>query len=367
MSRIQRGQGLEHSQQRNKALDGLRGYAALAVAVFHTVLNVDLGLIARVQEQDFSSLAGAYDRLNWLVLRTFNGNIAVAIFFVLSGTVLFGSLRRLQGSAASRSATFLIRRFLRIYPPLIVCLAVMTGVYAVFGIPVSVQGFIENALLYSFPVNGPTWTLSVEMLAAPAMLVAFGGYLIGREAGLLVAGVAVALILNIGGLNMGPIKTFWPYFLVGMLIPTRIGSAVAGVLPHHSWIVIMIVLLYFRGPTTEKICCGLLIALLYHRNDGLLGNILRRPVARFFGRISYSFYLYNVMFLEIICLYLRKSALATTHPLEIGLAASIVVIVLTTPIAYLSARWTEEPAKRYGRTARDTRPIALDETPAQIQ
>ncbi|MGK3922266.1 hypothetical protein ABI052_15345, partial [Enterococcus faecium] len=78
-----------------------------------TVLNVDLGLIARVQEQDFSSLAGAYDRLNWLVLRTFNGNIAVAIFFVLSGTVLFGSLRRLQGSAASRSATFLIRRFLR--------------------------------------------------------------------------------------------------------------------------------------------------------------------------------------------------------------------------------------------------------------
>lgn len=367
MSRAQRGQDLGHSQQRNEALDGLRGYAALAVAVFHTVMNVDLGLIERVQQQGFASLAGFYDQLNWIVLRTFSGSIAVAIFFVLSGTVLFDSLGRLRGSIATRSATFLIRRFLRIYPPLIVCLVVMTGAYAVFGIPVSMQSFIENALLYSFPVNGPTWTLSVEMLAAPAMLIAFGGYVAGRETGLLAAGVAIALILNIGGLNIGPIKNFWPYFLVGMLIPTRIGSTVAGALPRHGWIVIMIVLLYFSGPTTEKICCGLLVALLYHGNGGGLGNVLRRPIARFFGRISYSFYLYNVVFLEIICMHLRNSALAMARPLEAGLAASIVVIVLTIPIAYVSAKWIEEPVSRYRRTARDPRSVALDETPARIQ
>lgn len=356
---------MAHSQQRNEALDGLRGYAALTVAVFHTVLNVDPALIARVFEHDFSSIAGAYDRLNWIVLHTFNGHVAVAIFFTLSGAVLFESLRRMQESAARRTAVFLVRRFLRIYPALIVCLAVMTGAYALFGIPVSLQDFIANALLYSFTVNGPTWTLSVEMLAGPAMLLAFGGYLIGRETGLLVAGIAIALLLNIKGLAAGPIKIFWPYFLVGMLIPTRIGSTVARILPRYGWCIVVIVLLYVRGPTTEKVCCGLLIALLYHGSGDMLGDILRRPEATFLGRISYSFYLYNVMFLEVICRHLRGTALATAYPLEIGLIASVVVIVLTIPIAYVSMKWIEEPFNRLGRATRRIKPAA-EETPKQL-
>jgi len=350
---VQRNGG-EFLERRNEALDGLRGYAALAVAVFHTVLGIDPALIARVQEQDYSSLAGVYDRLNWVVLRTFNGSAAVAIFFTLSGAVLFDSLRRVNGSPVKLSAVFLLRRFLRIYPALIVCLAVMTGAFLMFGIPVSMEGLIANALLHSFPINGATWTLAVEMLAAPAILVAIAGYSLGREAGLLLAGIAIALVLNIKGLAMGPIKVFWPYFLIGMLIPTRIGGAVARMMPRRGWWIVMIVLLYFSGPTTEKICCGLLIASLYHGSGGALGDVLQRPEAVFLGRISYSFYLYNVMFLEIICSHLRGTALATAFPLETGLVMSVVVIVLTVPVAYASMKWIEEPFNRLGRAARGT-------------
>ncbi|CAN5484483.1 acyltransferase [soil metagenome] len=350
---------MEHSPQRNAALDGLRGYAALVVAIFHSIIGVDQSVVQRALNQDFSSLAGAYDQLNWIMLRIFNGGPAVAFFFILSGTVLFDSLRRLQGSAASRSATFLWRRFMRIYPPLILCLCVTAVAYLAFGLPVSLQGFIENAFLFSFPINGPTWTLSVEMIAAPLMLIAFGGYLIGREAGLLVAGITIALLLNIDGLAAGPIKNFWPYFLVGMLIPTRIGNAVATLLPRYSWVVILAVLLYRGGPTTEKVCGGLLIALLYQCKGDALGTFLQLPASAFLGKISYSFYLYNVMFVEIICAYLRNRFPATMYPLETGLAVSVAVIVLTIPIAYASAQWVERPINQFEKARRPV--IAGDE------
>lgn len=318
-------------------------------------------MVERVLNQDFSNLAGAYDRLNWITLRTFNGSTAVALFFILSGTVLFDSLQRLQGTAARRSAVFLLRRFMRIYPPLILCLCITALAYLAFGLPVSLQGFIENALLFSFPINGPTWTLSVELIAAPLMLIAFGGYAIGRETGLLLVGIALALLLNADDFTTGAIRNFWPYFLVGMLIPTRIGRKIAERLPRYSWIVVLAVLLYRGGPTTEKLCGGLLIASLYYGNGDALRRFLQLPASVFLGKISYSFYLYNVMFVEIICAYVRNHYPAAAYPLEAGFVASMAVIILTTPLAYASARWIEGPINRSEKVRRAV--VAGDQTP----
>lgn len=360
-----RGLLLEHPQQRNAALDGLRGYAALVVAIFHSITGMDPSVVQRVLDQDLSTLTEAYDRLNWITLRIFSGSAAIALFFVLSGTVLFDSLRRLKGSAANRSVAFLYRRFMRIYPPLILSLCIASLAYLAFGLPVSLQGFVENAFLFSFPINGATWTLSVELIAAPLMLAAFGGYLIGRELGLLIAGITLALLLNVNGLTTGPIKNFWPYFLVGMLIPTRIGEKAAYLLPRYSWIVILIVLLYRGGPTTEKICGGLLVASLYYGKGDTLQRFLRIPASAFLGKISYSFYLYNVMFVEIICWYLRNRFPATVYPLETGLMASVAVITLTIPFAYASAQWLEGPLNNSGKAPNQTHAVVSGETPIE--
>lgn len=97
-------------EARNHQLDGLRGYAALAVVFFHSVF-FDPTMAGRVLGRDFSELKDWYDLLAKLLLIIFNGQAAVVIFFILSGAVLFESLQREKGSISSVVGKFLIRRF----------------------------------------------------------------------------------------------------------------------------------------------------------------------------------------------------------------------------------------------------------------
>lgn len=327
-------------------LDGLRGIAALSVAIFHTIISIDGSQVDRILYKPFSQLTGAYDQATWIVLRTFNGETAVALFFILSGTVLFDSLRR---SNDIPWFGFLARRALRIYPALIACLILSAALFWLAGMPVGGRDLIENAALLSFRVNGASWTLAVEMAAAFLIPIAFLGFRMGREWGLLLTGVAIALALNAPWLPSFAIKNFWPYFLAGMLIPTRAGQWIASKCPSVLCPALLAVLLFAAGPTTQKICGSLLVALIYYDKAGVLGRALQLRPSLFLGRISYSFYLFNVAFLEIICASLRPYPSLVAHPLEVGAAASIVVVLATLPIAYASLIWIERPFIRLGR------------------
>lgn len=340
-------------------LDGLRGIAALSVAIFHTILGIDGSQVDRVLYKPFSQLTGAYDQATWIVLKIFNGHTAVALFFILSGTVLFDSLRRSEGIPW---IGFLVRRALRIYPALFACLLLSAALFWLAGMPVGFDDAIENAALVSFRVNGASWTLAVEMAAAFFIPVAFLGFRMGREWGLLLTGIAIALALNAPWLPSFAIKQFWPYFLCGMLIPTRIGQWLAGKCPSQAWPVLLFILLFAAGPTTQKICGSLLVALIYYDRAGLLGRMLQLRPSLFLGRISYSFYLFNVAFLEVICASLRQYPALVAHPLEAGMAASVVVVLATLPVAWLSQIWIERPFIRLGRSSK---PATLSMAPAE--
>ena len=110
---------------RNTQLDGLRGFAAVTVAIYHSMLGLDFSQIERVLQPTFWRMrdAGAYDVVSKGIYTVLNGETAVLIFFVLSGTVLFRSL--LDQSAEPPlplALKFGLKRVLRIYPALIVCL-----------------------------------------------------------------------------------------------------------------------------------------------------------------------------------------------------------------------------------------------------
>src|ERR1022692_2202381 len=70
---------------RNTQMDGLRGYAAIAVVVFHSILDRDPTQNQRIVRPTIQEAHGLYDVVTKLVFMVVSGETAVVLFFVLSG------------------------------------------------------------------------------------------------------------------------------------------------------------------------------------------------------------------------------------------------------------------------------------------
>jgi peptidoglycan/LPS O-acetylase OafA/YrhL len=335
---------------RNHQLDGLRGYAAVMVSVFHTILCMDETLIPRIVYGEVSKLPDAYSWFAKVILKLFSGETAVFIFFVLSGTVLFQSLMSARRPLLPEALIFTVRRLLRIYPALIICLAVMALYSVAVGHPVSLYDFAVNSTLYAFPINGVTWTLNVEVVAVGFILAAYVGWRVGSEWGLIAAAVGIGIALRFPWLQSVAVtfKNLWVFFVLGMLIPTRIGGWIARMLPMMAWPFILLIVVIFKS-TLQQGAIALLVVMLYYKKAGALGQVLEKPVAQFLGRISYSFYLYNFLVFTVVCGSLKQWPLVASHPVEAGLLASVPVIAITILFAYFSTRFVEVPGIEFGR------------------
>jgi peptidoglycan/LPS O-acetylase OafA/YrhL len=334
---------------RNLQLDGLRGYAAVSVAVFHTILGMDETLIPRIVYGRISDFSDAYSWFAKIILKLFSGETAVLIFFVLSGTVLFQSLMRNTAPFPEVIKSFTVRRIFRIYPALVICLVLMMLLAASSGRPVSLSDFAINASLFSFPMSGVTWTLNVEMVGVAFVLFAFWGWRAGGIAGLLATALFVLLIFRIPSLPIAvTFNSFWIYFILGMLIPTQVGARIGQRLPKWSWPVILVMAVAFKGAVQQG-AIALLVTSLYYGRAGAFGQLLLLPISQFLGRISYSFYLYNFVVLVYIFEAAKQFGWLKSYPIEAGLFASLLTVSLTLPLAYVSQRWVEMPGIRLGQ------------------
>lgn len=331
-------------------LDGLRGWAAITVAIFHTVLYVEPSQIQRIHEANWSGLHDSYSVLSKLFFTVFDGMTAVFIFFVLSGAVLFKSLMADDGAPQTLPLRFYTRRIFRIYPALVVCLALYAVVIPEFGRGVTLQQMLENVALVSFQVNPVTWTLNAEMIAPAFILLAFFGYRRGRELGLVAVLAAISIVFRSQSVH----KIFpyfqgaWLCFAFGALVPTRIGAWIAKVLPRHSWLVVLVAVVFLRA-TLQHAAIAILVTQLYYGRAGDLGRWLSLPLSRFMGAISFSFYLFNMIVVEIVCAKAATLPLTRSHPIEVGVVCSLVVILLSIPVSYASWAYIEMPLNRFGR------------------
>ena len=140
--------------KRNSALDSLRGFSTILIVIYH-VCAVSGYTVAHANS------SGAY--INRL-------NVGVAIFFVLSGFLIFRPFVHslIHSSALPAVRQYYLKRAARILPGYWFALFILAGLDALR--IVNTSGFLRNVfLVHPFTKNnvftgiGQAWTLSVEM------------------------------------------------------------------------------------------------------------------------------------------------------------------------------------------------------------
>jgi peptidoglycan/LPS O-acetylase OafA/YrhL len=321
---------------RNQGLDGLRGVAALSVALGHCVVQVTGLALWGTSLRDFPSMPPA-DIAMRLLSALFPSDAAVMVFFVLSGHVLWGSFRRNKKQFFGDLPDYACARIYRLFPLAIVSalpLGMLTNAPA--------PELVRNMLLLSNSLNTVLWSLQVEVVASFALF-ALWGLTKGVEWKLLL-GLIVAFAATPFFRGQGYV-VFFPAFILGGLVasvPPRIW--------HNGWIVsggiaiLMFTNIVFgHGGITRCFEMAGATVLVGAVGSGQL-RFMRTRVALFLGAISYPFYLTHVIGLAGAEPFLV--AVGPMSPVLMIAVRAVNSIALTIPLAWALHVFVEDPVLR---------------------
>jgi peptidoglycan/LPS O-acetylase OafA/YrhL len=324
------------SDQRDPALDGLRGVAALAVALGHSLLQIGGLKLWGSSLHDFHSM-GRTDIILRLLSAVAPSDAAVTVFFVLSGHVLWSSFQRKGFRFFNDLPDYACARVYRLLP-----VAIVTALPLGFLTTAAARELVMNMLLLRSSLNGVLWSLQVEMVASLGLF-ALWGLTTGVRWKLL-----LGLVLACGVTIMfrgNPYAVFFPAFVLGALIssmPRRLlrnrWVLVAGV----AVLVLTNVVIGHTGPTRCFEMAGATLVVGAVVNGQL--QFLRSSVPLFLGTISYPFYLTHWLGLAgagpVVAL------LGLGSPFSRLILLAVLSIGLTIPMAWLLHVGVENPALR---------------------
>ena len=314
-------------QRRFLALDTMRGVAILMVVFGHFLPD-------RIV---FGQLAHYVTSL---------GRGGVLLFFLLSGYLIFRNVERQD------TAIFLSRRVFKIFPAysinvaLIFLLGLFTAGHENWNLKLLLANlFMVQDIFGQDLLNGVFWTLLIEIKFYAFIALQ---YLLLRDRGTVVIPLVLIAINTAIWLTRGYaslLLTFFPTFYVGIQIYRaecrnwdRIGTLTAcGMVAA-----VALSLFFFDSQYGGWSVIYLMV------ESALLALFLRHDISsralNFFGRISYSDYLYHASLG-----YLIFALIGTATTWAGNLASAIFVIALTTVVAYVSFRLIEVPMVAFGK------------------
>lgn len=354
-ARWQTSHVLTGDHDRIPALDGLRGLAAVIVVIHHTLLlsPVLWGAYAGPARGSLWLLADTPLRLIWA------GDVAVAVFFVLSGYVL--SRPALHGRAEPWGIYYR-KRLLRLYFPVWAAVA-----FAVATLPLRPEGQSSWAqaqhiglsagdlvatLTLARPgqLDNALWSLRWEVLFSLALplYVAAARWL--RRFPLSVSATALLVVILAGTIADLDALRFLPVFGLGVLLADHDSVLSTRTVRWGAvqWLALgTAAVLLSSSRSYVLIAAGAAGILFVARASHAASARLSRPTILWLGRLSYSLYL----------THLPVVLLASNLPVP---AWTLVPVTVASALAVAVAfhRWVEGPALRLARRGRTggTRP-----------
>ncbi|MGI3778378.1 MAG: acyltransferase family protein [Janthinobacterium lividum] len=328
-----------------RALTGLRGAAALMVLAVHATPVL------------------APDAPGWLAAAVAHGQVAVDLFFVLSGFVL---ARAQAGLGRAGVGAFLWRRAWRIYPLHAAVLGVLAAYVLAAGDGFIAPDFPWSRLLPTLLLvqpflfhgatdwNPPDWSIAVEVLCSLGLWPALAALrAIGRPG--VVAGVlGLAAAANLAA-HFGE-TAGWPAVLrgacgfgFGMALARLQALLQAGGGARGRWACGTGAELAAGGgfllavagdvPAASVVLAGWLVLALWGER-GAVSRVLRGRAMAWLGRVSFALYLVHVPLLIPF-----EGGWAWSGGWAGRLAACGAYLALVAGVAALAERWVERPGR----------------------
>jgi peptidoglycan/LPS O-acetylase OafA/YrhL len=339
-------------------LESLRGIAALSVLLGHCYL-----LGGGTPFQVSGNITFIASRILQVL---FDPQPAVMVFFTISGFVLSLQLKKQQGSMPTVYGHFVIRRIFRLIPPMWLSIAFAHMTMGVVYPAVTAEDHIVRSLFFIEPgINIVLWSLCVEFFCSLAFPLL---YWRSQKTGLLGNAAIAALLAPLMLLPVDPGPAAALQFLVFFQVGILVGIA-AERWPHLSrtrgaaLLFTVAIIAYAAAPQIvgsqrmagynawanwmwlEIPACFVVVWFVAYCSQGIIGRILRSRPARFFGRISFSFYLCHWPLLMVL---LPARRFVPAGPISVMLLMTA-VLVISTVVAALSYKYIEVPSNRLGR------------------
>lgn len=344
------------NRQHYPALDGLRGLAILLVVVYHN-----------------------FGFINYF----FFGWLGVDLFFVLSGFLITDILLK-TASSPKYLTNFYVRRVLRIFPLyylfVILCLFVLPRLSPHFDVTyysdnqLWIWTYLQNWLYIFNPHDGTNalhhlWSLAVEeqfYLIWPFII------LLLKKPTYLLAFISLVLVAVVGfrlwiWLNQVADLAYFNLYTFSRIDGICIGCMIAllqrinpGFLKKYTpWIVLFFAVMNFAfffvnrkhefgfpylalaGYTTFAMMFGLLVNDAVTGDSKIIQKIFCFPLLRFFGKISYGFYMFHwpIYLLTGHWLFAQFSKYLSGNLLHISV--SLIATLTAVIISWLSFRYYE--------------------------